>query len=90
MSKLRNLLNYLKDNAIAVDGKYIEIDIASYEDELEQLQQAHRAGWEQCQKQAKEAVQDVNYDLDDWSKRNPGYIAGLAIATLEYKEPTDD
>ena len=35
--KLKRLLQFLRDNAISVNGKFVELDIAVYEDELEQL-----------------------------------------------------
>ena len=96
MSKLRNLLNYIRDNAISVDGKFIEIDIAPYEDELDQLQQAHRAaeesakdahrrGWEQCKRESMSNV---------WAKGSGScnYCSDIAdaIASMEYKELTND
>jgi hypothetical protein len=35
--KLQNLLDYLRENAISVDGKFVELDIAVYQDELDYL-----------------------------------------------------
>lgn len=52
----------------------------------QQLTKARREGWEQAKKQAKDAVECANYDLDDWSRRNPEHVAVAAIAAMEYKE----
>jgi len=37
MSKIRALINFVRDNDIAVQGKFVEIDVAPIEDELTYL-----------------------------------------------------
>ena len=86
--KIQKLLNWLKQDTIAVDGKFIELDICVYEDDLEQqLQQAHREGWEQ----AKRKAYSLSKQHSLLSSTKSGEIEinelAIAIAALEYKEP---
>lgn len=85
MSQIRKLLNFIRDEAISVDGRFVEIDVAPFEDELEQLQQAHREGWEQCKI---EAI-DIAKGNVAYGGNRVSHVAD-AIAAMEYKEKANE
>lgn len=79
------------------DGDYVFYDDAiaaiqqSHRAATEEVANAHRRGWEQCQREAEKAARDSHHDegcFCDWC--GIAHNAASAIAKMGYKEPTND